>query len=89
MKTNPKTNKELLAAAFTLIPVESALKVLGTLTPREADVIVHRYGLRTTKKTLETIGKTHGVGRERIRQIQAKAERKLMHPTRLKHLKEG
>ncbi len=62
-------------------------KVLGTLTPRENQVITLRFGLHDGKeRTLEEIGKNFGVTRERIRQIEAKALRKLRHPSRSKNL---
>ncbi len=68
---------------------ESLLKVLGTLTPREEKVIRLRYGLDDGKaRTLEEVGKVFNVTRERIRQIESKALRKLMHPARKNSLKE-
>jgi len=64
-------------------------KVLGTLTPREADIIRLRYGIGVGyPRTLEEVGKIFGVTRERVRQIEAKAVRKLRHPSRSKTLKE-
>jgi RNA polymerase primary sigma factor len=64
-------------------------KVLGTLTPREADIIRLRYGIGVGyPRTLEEVGKIFGVTRERVRQIEAKAIRKLRHPSRSKQLKE-
>lgn len=75
------TSKELLK--------EQLLEVLGTLSPREQKVIELRFGLRDGKpRTLETVGREFGVTRERIRQIEAKAIRKLRHPTRAKLLKD-
>ena len=64
-------------------------EVMKTLTPREAMVLRLRFGLDDGKaRTLEEVGKTFHVTRERIRQIEAKALRKLRHPTRSKKLKE-
>ncbi len=64
-------------------------EVLGTLTQREADVLRLRFGLGDgTPQTLEEVGKAFNVTRERIRQIEAKALRKLRHPSRSKHLKD-
>ena len=64
-------------------------EVLDTLTPRENEVIRRRYGLDDGKpKTLEEVGKEFNVTRERIRQIEAKALRKLRHPSRARKLKD-
>lgn len=64
-------------------------EVLGTLSEREAQVLKLRYGLTDGKShTLEDVGLTFGITRERIRQIEAKALRKLRHPTRAKKLKD-
>src|SRR5690606_14360226 len=63
--------------------------VLETLTDRERDVISMRYGLEDGRnRTLEDVGKQVGVTRERIRQIEAKALRKLRHPSRAKMLRD-
>ena len=63
--------------------------VLNTLTPREKDVLRLRYGLEDGReRTLEEIGKSFGVTRERIRQIEAEALRKLRHPACSKKLKD-
>lgn len=64
------------------------IDLLNTLSKREADIIVHRFGFfDDTPKTLEEIGELYGVTRERIRQIESKALRKLKHPSRIKKLK--
>jgi RNA polymerase primary sigma factor len=63
--------------------------VLGTLGDREQKVLVLRFGLEDGRsRTLEEVGREFGVTRERIRQIEAKALRKLRHPSRSKHLKD-
>jgi RNA polymerase primary sigma factor len=63
--------------------------VLGTLTPREQRVLRLRFGLEDGRsRTLEEVGKEFKVTRERIRQIEAKALRKLRHPTRSRKLKD-
>ena len=68
---------------------EQLLQVLDTLTPRENEVIRKRYGLDDSRpKTLEEVGREFNVTRERIRQIEAKALRKLRHPNRTKKLKD-
>ena len=68
---------------------EQLLEVLGTLTPREQKVIMLRYGVEDGHpKTLEEVGKEFNVTRERIRQIEAKALKKLRHPSRSKKLKD-
>jgi len=76
------------AVAVTLLK-EQLTEVLNTLTPREAKVLRLRYGLDDGKaRTLEEVGKEFNVTRERIRQIEAKALRKLKHPSRSKKLKD-
>ena len=68
---------------------EQLASVLSTLTPREQRVLILRYGLEDGKpRTLEDVGKVFVVTRERIRQIEAKALRKLRHPSRSKRLKD-
>ena len=76
------------AAASTLLK-EQLVEVLGTLTEREQKVLKLRFGLEDGRaRTLEEVGKKFDVTRERIRQIEAKALRKLRHPTRSKKLKD-
>ncbi len=76
-----KVSKELLKDALS--------KVLDTLSPRERKVLMLRFGLEDSKpKTLEEVGREFKVTRERIRQIEAKAIRKLKHPTRARKLKD-
>ncbi len=76
------------AAAYTLLK-EQLEEVMSTLTPREAKVLKLRFGLEDGKaRTLEEVGKQFDVTRERIRQIEAKALRKLRHPSRSKKLKD-
>ena len=76
------------AAAFTLLK-EQLLTVLSSLTPREAKVLTLRFGLEDGRqRTLEEVGREFKVTRERIRQIEAKALRKLRHPSRSKKLKD-
>ena len=75
-------------AAFTLLK-EQLMEVLDTLTPREEKVLRLRFGLDDGKaRTLEEVGREFNVTRERIRQIEAKALRKLRHPSRSKKLKD-
>ena len=76
------------AAAFTLLR-EQLEEVLGTLTEREQKVLTLRFGLEDGRaRTLEEVGKEFNVTRERIRQIEAKALRKLRHPSRSRKLKD-
>ncbi len=76
------------AAAFTLLK-EQLIDVLGTLTDREQKVLRLRFGLDDGRaRTLEEVGKEFNVTRERIRQIEAKALRKLRHPSRSRKLKD-
>ena len=76
------------AAAFTMLK-EQLISVLDTLTPREEKVLRLRFGLDDGRaRTLEEVGKEFNVTRERIRQIEAKALRKLRHPSRSKKLKD-
>ena len=77
------------AAAFTLLK-EQLMSVLSTLTPREEMVLKLRFGLEDGRaRTLEEVGKEFKVTRERIRQIEAKALRKLRHPSRYRKLKDS
>ena len=76
------------AAAFTLLK-EQLTDVMGTLTDREQKVLRLRFGLDNGRScTLEEVGKEFNVTRERIRQIEAKALRKLRHPSRSRKLKD-
>ena len=76
------------SAAYTLLK-EQLAEVMGTLTPREEKVLRLRFGLEDGRaRTLEEVGKEFEVTRERIRQIEAKALRKLRHPSRSKKLKD-
>ena len=75
-------------AAFMLLK-EQLINVLDTLQPREAEVLRLRFGLDDGRaRTLEEVGREFKVTRERIRQIEAKALRKLRHPSRSKKLKD-
>ena len=77
------------AAAFTLLK-EQLMNVLSTLTPREEMVLKLRFGLEDGRaRTLEEVGREFKVTRERIRQIEAKALRKLRHPSRSRKLKDS
>ena len=76
------------SAAYTMLK-EQLEEVMNTLTPREAKVLKLRFGLEDGKaRTLEEVGKEFDVTRERIRQIEAKALRKLRHPSRSKKLRD-
>ena len=76
------------AASYTLLR-EQLCEVLATLTPREEEVLKLRFGLKDGRtRTLEEVGKVFNITRERIRQIEAKALRKLRHPSRSKRLKD-
>ena len=76
------------SVAYTLLK-EQLEEVMSTLTPREAKVLKLRFGLEDGKaRTLEEVGKEFNVTRERIRQIEAKALRKLRHPSRSRKLKD-
>lgn len=97
-KEEDTTLAEFLHDSSTPSPFDSAsheilkthiVDILDTLNPRERRVIELRYGLKDSKiRTLEEVGKEFGVTRERIRQIEAKALRKLRHPSRSKKLKD-
>ncbi|MFC2369497.1 MAG: sigma-70 family RNA polymerase sigma factor, partial [Selenomonas noxia] len=74
-------------AASVMLLKEQITEVLQTLAPREAEVLRLRFGLEDGRsRTLEEVGQSFGVTRERIRQIEAKALRKLRHPVRLRKL---
>ena len=76
------------AAAFSMLK-EQLVEVLDTLTDREQKVLKLRFGLDDGRaRTLEEVGRRFDVTRERIRQIEAKALRKLRHPSRSKKLKD-
>ena len=76
------------AASFSLLK-EQLMDVLDTLTPREKKVLELRFGIVDGRtRTLEEVGKEFNVTRERIRQIEAKALRKLRHPSRSKKLRD-
>ena len=82
------TGEPAEAASFTLLK-EQLVEVLSTLTPREEKVLKLRFGIEDGRtRTLEEVGKEFNVTRERIRQIEAKALRKLRHPSRSKKLKD-
>ena len=76
------------AASHQLLK-EQVQEVVGTLTPREQKVLILRFGLEDGRsRTLEEVGREFSITRERIRQIEAKALRKLRHPSRSKKLKD-
>jgi len=78
-----------LDAATSVMLREQLEEVMGTLTPREQRVLVLRFGLEDGRtRTLEEVGEEFDVTRERIRQIEAKALRKLKHPSRSKKLRD-
>ncbi len=80
-----KTTASQLDIAESKMLKEQINEILGTLAPREAAVLILRYGLRDNRtRTLEEVGKVFNVTRERIRQIEAKALRKLRHPNKIK-----
>ena len=82
-----ETSKSPMESASQSLLREQLLAVIDTLTPREQEVIRQRYGLMDGKqKTLEEVGREFSVTRERIRQIEAKALRKLKHQNRSKKL---
>lgn len=84
-----ETSKSPLESASQSLLREQLLAVIDTLTPREQEVIRQRYGLMDGRqKTLEEVGREFSVTRERIRQIEAKALRKLKHPNRSKKLQD-
>jgi len=77
-----------MEAATTSGLLNATGEILESLTPREAKVLRMRFGIgMNTDHTLEEVGKQFDVTRERIRQIEAKALRKLRHPSRSEHLK--
>ena len=83
------TRDDPYEAAASVLLREDLAKALATLTERERKVIMLRYGLADgVNHTLEDVGKEFGVTRERIRQIEAKAMRKLRHPTRINHIRD-
>ncbi len=80
-----KTTANQLDQAESKMLKEQIEEILGTLAPRESAVLILRYGLRDNRpRTLEEVGKVFNVTRERIRQIEAKALRKLRHPNKIK-----
>ena len=98
LEENARLPVEDLAAMLDIAPAEAAartlmkeqlLNALKTLTPREEMVLKLRFGLEDGRqRTLEEVGREFKVTRERIRQIEAKALRKLRHPSRSKVLKD-
>ena len=84
-----KDSESPMDGAFQSMLKAQIRRVLGTLTDREAKVLKYRFGLEDgVPHTLEEVGKLFGVTRERIRQIEAKALRKLRHPSRAKELRD-
>ena len=87
--TEPKEKYDVEKIAMNSIVKDTLLEALDTLTEREKAVIINRFGLLDGySKTLEEVGHMFNVNRERIRQIEAKALRKLRHPSRAKKLKD-
>jgi len=85
----PKYKLSDFPAILANTPEDILLKVLDTLSDIEKDVLIKRYGLvDTDSHTLKSIGNQYGVTRERIRQIQQKAEHKIQHPSRMNKLLE-
>jgi RNA polymerase primary sigma factor len=85
---DPNTRAPVDVAAHQMLK-EQIEEVLGTLTPREERIVQLRFGLEDGRsRTLEEIAKEFNVTRERIRQIEAKAIRKLRHPSRSKKLRD-
>ena len=81
--------KKVSFALCTALMLPMTVDVLSTLTPREEKVLRLRFGIEDGRsRTLEEVGKEFNVTRERIRQIEAKALRKLRHPSRSKKLKD-
>ncbi|MFA6867128.1 MAG: RNA polymerase sigma factor RpoD [Clostridia bacterium] len=84
-----KNSASQIEIAETRMLKEEIESILATLAPREAMVLILRYGLRDNRpRTLEEVGKVFNVTRERIRQIEAKALRRLKHPNKMKRLKD-
>lgn len=84
-----KTTASQMEVAEAKMLKEQVEDILNTLAPREAAVLILRYGLKDGKpRTLEEVGKEFNVTRERIRQIEAKALRRLKHPNKMKKLKD-
>ena len=77
-------------AAITFKPKQVVKRLLAPLSPRALDVMTKRYGLgeSTDRMTLEGIGKTYGITRERVRQIEAQALSRLRHPAIRRRLRE-
>lgn len=84
-----KTTASQIEVAESKMLKQQVEEILNTLAPREAAVLILRYGLKDGKpRTLEEVGKEFNVTRERIRQIEAKALRRLKHPNKMKKLKD-
>lgn len=81
-------DEEVFQKVFNEAMCRTVSEILNTLKPREKSVLELRYGLKGPERTLEDIGKEFNVTRERVRQIEAKALRKLCHPTRIKKLRD-